>query len=75
MNNIQEKDIPYYEKLLNRLDGKYKLVGFIGDRFNAKTRVILSCSEHGRGDLFGNPWQPVAEGTEYLISPTAVVTQ
>jgi uncharacterized C2H2 Zn-finger protein len=61
MKNIQEEYIPYFEKFLSRLDDKYNFVDFIGDRFNAKTRVVLSCREHGRGDLFGNPWQPVAD--------------
>ncbi|MCT8987479.1 hypothetical protein [Shewanella phaeophyticola] len=61
MKKLLEKDLPYFNKFINRLDGKYDFIDFLGDKFNAKTRVILSCKEHGKGSEFGNPWLPVAD--------------
>lgn len=60
---LLEKDVPYFDNFISRLhlDGQYDFIDYIGERFTAKTKVILSCKEHGKGSDFCNPWLPVAD--------------
>jgi uncharacterized C2H2 Zn-finger protein len=54
---LQKMD--YFERLKNSLNSNLTYVGHVGDKFNAKSRVILNCKFHGQGDLFGNKWTPI----------------
>lgn len=48
----------YFERFIDSLNSDLTYVGLIGDKFNAKARVILNCKFHGQGDLFDNKWTP-----------------